>query len=170
MGGGARHRQTGGISGFVQVGHHVLPPLPLYALGADERPATLTELPLGAAHVLGGIEVRRERCGVVRYAFDRGAVRALRLGLEADPESVGFQDRGEGRQESGLGTAGIRSSDGSGSGGGPRGVVVRGYRSSGGVVIVVFFIFIFFGVGLREIDGGHVCFFPNFDDQVVVII
>jgi len=59
---------------------------------------------------------------------------------------------------------GIRS-----SGGGPRGVVVCGYRrSGGGVVFVVFFIFIFFSVELREIDGGHVCFFPNFDSTSMI--
>jgi len=120
-----------------------------------ERPAALTELPLGTVHVLSSFEVRRERCGVVRFALDRGVVLTLRLGFEADPEPVGFQDRGEGCQQSGLGTAGIRSS--SGGGGEPRGVlVVRGCRRSGGVVVIIVVV-IFFGVGLRENDVHHRC-------------
>jgi hypothetical protein len=77
------HRQKERISRFTQVGHHILPPLPLYLLCTGERPAALTELPLGTAQVLGSFEMRGERCSVVRYAFDRGAVRARRLGFKA---------------------------------------------------------------------------------------
>ena len=65
---------------------------------ASESAAALTP-----THVLGRSDVRRERCGVGRYAFDGGAVLALRVGFEADSEQVGFQHGGKGCQQGQFG-------------------------------------------------------------------
>jgi len=102
--------QTELRAGFAPVGHHVLPPFPLYAPYAGDRPAALTKLPLGAAHVLSGVEARHERCGVVRYVFDRGAVRghSVLVFLKPIPSRSDLRIMGEGRPSAGYCSLGHR--------------------------------------------------------------
>lgn len=94
------------------VGHHVLPPFPLYAHYRGERPAALTKLPLDAAHVLSGVEVRHERCGVVHYVLGlprsgTGILSWFRSRSRAGQISGSWRGASAGRY--GLGTAGIRT-------------------------------------------------------------
>src|SRR6266849_5430968 len=77
LGGAAFHRPK--LSGFAEVGHHILPTFPLETVCARKRSAPLTHQALGAPPVLGSFDVRRKRGGVVCHALDRGMVGALRL-------------------------------------------------------------------------------------------
>ena len=79
------------LSGFAEVGHHMLPTFPLETVCAGKCSAPLAQQALGAPPVLGSFNVRRKRGGVVCHALDRGMVGSLGLGFETYPEPVGFE-------------------------------------------------------------------------------
>lgn len=53
-----------------------------------------------------GLTCAASAAALGRYAFDGGAVCALRLGFEAEPEPVGFRHGGKGRQQGQFGHRG----------------------------------------------------------------
>ena len=103
----AWHTPISLLSGFAEVGHHILPTFPLDTVCARKCSAPLAQQVVVAPPVLGSFNVRRKRGGVVCHTLDRGMVRAIGLGFEADAEPVGFEYSGQRGQEGRLGRAGV---------------------------------------------------------------